>query len=431
MRAQLHFKFCFASILVAILLLFLLPKNSAVASETSFSGFMNIGLTHTDHERLKFRTSVVNEGRNGTTLATDSILGLQVNTQFSDKWDAVAQVVLHDRRDKAFSNLLEIAFLRYQLTRNWSAQFGRFSTNNYLYTDTRFVTNALTWVRPPLEMYSTVGAVGNMTGAQIDYTYDVSFGVVNLGLAHGFSNFRSDLNNGSTGKFRAKYNNLSALHIDMQAINWRVKAAYLTALLGDVEFYGSDVFRNIESAVPEILLPFATELKEAVVPENSRVTYVAIGGEYSQDAWQFIAEYGNYDSDWGIAKSAQFGYVSTAYNFDNFAPYLVLSKYVRDEEPEVIDFSQAEASLPVIAYYQLLALTADVNNEVVSNSIDQDSISIGIKWDFSYTWNCKIQFDHNRITENGSGLYDDLNSDISAPDKLSYNVMSLSLATTF
>ena len=406
----------------------LFATASANASDTQFTGFVSLGLTHAPSDEFQFRTSLINQAREGLSWQADTLVGLQVNTRLDDKFDFVGQLILQDRADDAFTNLLELAFIRYQMNRNWSMQAGRFSTNSYLLTDYRYVRHAQYWVRPPLEMYSPTGSLGNMNGVQLNYVADFSVGTLKLSGALGRNDFQND---SERSKLRITYQDLATLAIEFQAMDWRIQASHLTAVLDELTFEGVDEVRSLGFTVPTIFRPFALEIQRTFLPEGARVSYSSIGGMYQEGAVELIAEVADYKSDWALSQSSKQGYVSLAYNIGDFTPFITAAYTNRDKVPQVIDYERAEASLPPFLFQQLTALTQEADDTLRSASIDQDSISLGLRWSFSFDWAVKVQLDHNRMNESGSGLFS-LVGDLSAPrEKRRYNVLNISFTTTF
>ncbi len=398
------------------------------ATEVEFSGFTNLNVTYSSGDTLSFRSSLLNQGRQGVSFAPDSILGLQANIHFNHQFDFVGQIIVQDRTDSNVSNYLEQAFLRYQINRNWSAKIGRLSTNSYLFTDYRYVGHLLNWVRPPVEMYSTAGSLGNMDGAQISYTKEVSFGAVKLAYAYGNSVLHNDQGNGDIS---FKYDGLSAFNVEFQATDWRLHGAYLSAKLDNFVNPDLNTIEQIEQVVPPVFLPYAQELIFNLVPDGRTVSYASVGGQYNFEQLELIAELSDYDSDWLLAGGSRSGYVTAAYRINNIIPYTTLAFYNGKTEPEVIDYDAAQNQLPALAFSQLLALTRESNEAVRNAAVDQDSISLGLRWEYHPQWSLKFQFDHYRIKPFGSGLFA-VNSNQVTPDKdLAYNVISLGLTTTF
>jgi hypothetical protein len=415
-RAQLY-------VLFLVLLVNFVVSKVGVAQEVNFSGFTTIGLTYSHGDELSFRSSLINQGREGFSFAPDSILGLQANIRFTENLEAVGQVIVQDRKDKSANNLIERAFLRYQINRNWSAEVGRFSTNSYLYTDYRYVGHLLTWARPPIEVYSSAGSLGNVDGLRATYTHDVDFGAIKYAVSFGESKLRN-------GRLGVDYTDLTVFNVELQATNWRVHAAFLSAKLDDIFFDEIDELNSLDKVLPPIFTPFAHQVQYVLNPNGRRVTYASLGAQYSFGEAELIAELADYDSDWGASLGARSGYATASYRLDSLTPYITFAFYNRSEKPELFDYDAAQAALPAAYFEQLLILTAKPYESVRSSAIDQNSVSMGLRWDFSDTWSLKMQFDHFRVDGYGSGLFSEL-TDLAPSEKLSYNVSSIVLTTIF
>lgn len=406
----------------------MLTNTLNAADSLRFSGFVNLGLTYSNSDEFEFRNTILNNAQDGLTFTADSLLGLQVNARLNEKFDAVGQVVLQDRRDTSATNYLQLAFLRYQFDRNFSLKAGRFSTPSYLFTDFRYVGHALTWVRPPLEMYSVVGSIGNMDGIQGNFVTDVDFGVIKLGLSYGSTRYEKDEN---SGDFRFTYKDLTGINLELQSTNWRAQAVMLTTVYDNIIFPGIAETRVAADFVPAPLQQVTQQIVNGLIPEGTRVTYLSLGGAYEHNGFELIGEIADFRSDWVLASDSIFGYLSASYNIDTLTPYITFGFQNRGEEPGIIDYDALQQVLPDAAFQQLVLLTAPSNESVRSTSTDQKSISLGLRWDFSDSWSFKTQFDHYKIAEFGSNLFG-VKPGLQTPaQKLNYNVFNLSLTTTF
>ncbi|WP_412971619.1 porin [Glaciecola sp. MF2-115] len=401
----------------------LVANKEIVAQEVEFSGFTTLGLTHSSGDTYKFRSSLINKGRDGFSFAPDSILGLQANVRLTDNLDAVGQVILQDRGDHSFDNDLELAFLRYQMNRNWSAKIGRFSTNSFLFTDYRYVGHLLTWMRPPIEMYSSAGSIGNMDGVQASYIQDVDFGAVKVALSYGQSELRN-------GVVDIDYTDITVFNVELQSTDWRVHAALISATLDNTEFEGIGELKVLDQVLPPIFAPFVREVQYNLIPDGRKVTYASLGGQYTLGDVELIAELSNYDSDWKLSLGGRSGYVSASYRIDEFTPYITFAFFNRTDEPEILDYDFAQSVLPAPLFQELAFFTAEGNENVRSLAIKQKSVSVGMKWDFADAWSFKMQLDHFQIDGLGGGLFSEM-TPLTPTEKENYNVASIALTTTF
>jgi hypothetical protein len=398
------------------------------AAELSVNGFANFGLTYADSERYGFRTSLLNKGRDGLSIQPDTQIGFQLNAQITDAFDAVGQIILQDRHDDHPTNYVELAFLRMQIDRNWSVRAGRFSTNSYLFTDYRYVGYAHNWLRPPLELYSPVGSLGNMDGISVNRTSSVDFGVVKMGASFGQGQLHNDR---PAGDFRIKYNELAALNVELQATQWRVQAAFLTAKLSGTRFRSSDIIRNLSQTTPAFFRPFAAQATDSLIGDGKRLRYFTIGGAYYFDNLEVVSEIADYESQWDFSISSTTGYISLAYAMNDITPYVILSTTRRGREPDVIDYAAAQEALPAPLFAQLVELVGPLDVSISGAAIDQDSVSFGVRWDVRHNWAVKLQVDHFTPKDKGSGLFTLQSGQPVPTTSTTYNVLAISATTTF
>jgi hypothetical protein len=277
-------------------------------------------------------------------------------------------------------------------------------------------------------MYSASGSLGNMDGLQAAYILDTDFGAVKVALSYGQSNFTDDVEG---GELTVDYSKLALLNVEFQSTDWRFHAAFIRSTLDNFDTVGIDDLKGLEVNVPPVFAPFASELLDNIVPDGHVITYASVGGQYHFDKLELNAELFDYNSDWVLGGSSTGGYVSAAYQLGNVKPYLTLATYNRGLAPEVINYDRAESLLPPFAFQQLVTLIAETNESVRSTSFDQKSISAGVRWDFYEAWAFKVQVDHFKTAEFGSGLFGVQSGLLTPQEDLSLNVLSLSFTTIF
>lgn len=411
-------------------LVFGLTSHVHAKINVDFNGFANLALTYSDDEHYKFRNSILNNGRSGLSLAPDSILGLQSSVEFTDEFEAIGQVILQDRSNAKFTNYLELAFLRYHFSRNLNVKVGRFSTNAYLLTDSRHVSYSFNWARVPFEMYSTAGSVGNINGAQINYTVATPLGRLKASAANGKIQF-SDR---EVTEFEVDYTDVRAFSLELGSYDWRVQVAHVSTELDNLEFNGIDQIKALDTSLPpqlSVLIPFVDELQDNVLGDGKTITYTSIGALYNYNNFEFIAEYGFYDSDWALAQSSSYSYASISKTFGDFTGFLTFGEVDGKDFEKVINLDAAAMQLPPELVGQLAAISSPINASAIENLPDQNTLSIGLRWDFNINWALKFQFDHNVINNSSNGLFS-VNDDV---DRASLdgrvNVFNIGLSTTF
>jgi len=410
--------------------MFLVFHDANAQMEARFDGFANMTLTYSDDKNYGFRSSILNKGRTRLSLAPDSLLGLQTGISFNSKLDLFGQVIVQDRINYETSQFVESLFLRYRLNRNINFKLGRFSTNPYLFTDSRYVGYSYNWIRTPYEMYSTAGAAGNTNGLEFNYIKNLSIGRLRTTLAYGDINFDDE----KSKKIKIEYENFRSISLELSDINWRVQLTHAGADLNELWFEGVDQVRNLDLALPPQLsavVPFVNQLQEGLIGDDISYRYTSLGVSYNFDYFDVIAEYALYESNWLTAQDSTYGYVSFAKNFGNTALHLTYGRVAPKDLRTAIDLNAAAESLPQPLLQVLGGISAPFDTNIQEQSPDQQSISLGFRWDFKTNWALKFQFDHNVIESPSHGLF--LVSPDIDPSVLDgrVNVLSLGLTVTF
>jgi hypothetical protein len=107
---------------------------------------------------------VVEDGRVG--FLADSKLGLQAAVSTADgRWSLTGQLVARGARDGKVN--LEWLYATYQISGNWTAQFGRKRLPLLAYSEVQDVGVAISWVRPPTQLYGW--DIVNYNGANLQW----------------------------------------------------------------------------------------------------------------------------------------------------------------------------------------------------------------------------------------------------------------------
>ncbi|MEO7795333.1 MAG: hypothetical protein ABIV06_11230, partial [Thermoanaerobaculia bacterium] len=119
-------------------------------------------------------------------------------------------------------------------------------------------------------------------------------------------------------------------------------------------------------------------------------------------------------------------YASCGYRFSKFTPFLTYST-VTSPPPH------SDPGLTVAAYPPELApissaLNAALNNLLASKP-SQNSLSVGVRWDFRETLDLKLQFDSSRLGSGSAGNLGNLQPGFQPGG--SYNLVSIAIDIVF
>lgn len=343
-------------------------------------------------------------GFNGERSADiDSKVGVQVDARFSDRWSAVVQVVAQHRFDGSYTPQIEWANLKFQATPDLSLRIGRTVADQFMFSDARLVSYIIPWVRPPQEVYGMM-PLTNKDGVDIEYrfgdgalrdTVRASFGQTTLevpgrtedGQVDGRDFF--DLNN------TLAYGPLS-LRVGYSSARGNYRSADLTELFGGFTSFGQAV-----SAIPGLGATGARafELVERYQLTDFPFSLVTAGASYDREAWLFMAEWASVDSS-ALVLDATAWYATGGYRIGQFTPYLTYAQ-LRTERPN--EGGIPTAGLPPPLAQAAAALNAGLGAALTNAASEQDSLALGIRWDWRSNAAFKIQYDRIELGQGSSG----------------------------
>lgn len=396
-----------ASALLAAALL----QNGAVALASDglsspalrFSGFATVGAVKGGNDTLGFRRELPGEAvyDGDVNWATDSLLGLQLDMRLTDKLDGAVQLVVKDRLDDALENQIEWAFLRYRFSPDWTLRVGRIGLDVYALSEYRNVGFSYLWVRPPVEFYAPV-AFNSYDGLDLTWSQPLGDGM-----------FRAKLWGGRTGndfELAARITSMTLDPIFGLTLGWESDHWQLRMTLSQTEVEEDQEYFPGLSQLAELLgqvqplWPEAASLKENLRSGGSKVNYHSIGAAYTNAPWQVQAEVGYIDSQVDVNPTLINSYVSVGRQFGAVTVYGMLAD--TDNQNERIEVNPPFIPFLLVESAQLALLGDALQTAFDSASVDQSSISLGMRWDVRYDTAFKLQWDRSWVKQYGAVLWE-------------------------
>jgi hypothetical protein len=388
---------CFWGILLNIGLL-----HSASATETKLSGFATVGVSYHDEKELQFHRDFSRElTEDQVSYANDSVLGLQLNTLFTDSLSAVVQVVYQNRVSDAINDYFEYAFLRYQASDNWSYRVGRTNLDVFLLSEYKSVGHAYLWARPIVEFYGPILAVSQLDGADVQYTERLSDG----GLFH--TNLAYGRSNGQIGHkeflTKTEFNNVFALTFSYEKDNWLIRTSMAHAEIARFDSPLDQITQALNQ-VPLIVWPSAHAIAEQMIGEDRSGHYATLGYRYNDGTWQVMAELGHQNFNFPIFPAYYNGYISVGKTVNKLTYYGTAS-FIQSEGDGDIDLNLNEALVSRDAEVPLGLLQQAVHTAFKSAHVSQNSLGVGVRWDITPALAFKVQWDHTWLEAPGSPIW--------------------------
>jgi hypothetical protein len=310
-------------------------NEDLIPSMFSFNGFGTVGVVHSNDNQADFVSNPAQPKGAGFTdswsATPDTKLGLQLNVAMTDRLSAVVQVMSQYQYDGTFRPDLEWGNVKFLVTPDLSIRAGRIAVPTFMVSDSLNLGYALPYVRIPLEIYSQL-PITHSDG--IDGSYSTHFGAVTNTVQAFVGGFKSRLPN--QGIYDADNQHGFADTIEFGAATLHFSYQMLRY---DLSFLG-------------------------LVLNNDSQQLATIGAGYDPGKWFASGELIRApDNAFGLFY-AGYGYVGR--RFDNVTPYL----------------GYARASMSRVGS---LGFTPYIN---------QDTATLGLRWDLKKNIDFKAQLDH-------------------------------------
>lgn len=362
----------------------------------SLSGYGTLGVVRTNNSNADYLVDAFKPNGPGATrdwsMDVDSRVAVQATGNLTLKLSAVLQVISQQRYDASYRPTVEWANLRYQATPELGIRAGRVVLPIFMVTDSRRVGYAIPWVRPPVEVYSLV-PVTNNDGIDVTYRLPVGEGNNTFEVTAGRSDSKFPGSAG-LGSGTAKARKLLALVDTFESGFFTARVNYGRGKL-TIEEFGPlfDAFRQFG--------PPGQALAARYDVKDRNVTFVGLGASYDPGTWFVMGEWARFDTHSVIgAKSAW--YASGGYRFAKVTPYLTYARMKSDQATS--DPGLSLAGLPAPVAQQAAVLNAVLNQQLGAVPV-QDTVSVGLRWDFWRSAALKLQFDRISLGANSRGTF--------------------------
>ncbi|USD65660.1 hypothetical protein [Vibrio sp. SCSIO 43136] len=394
---------------------------NSFAQNWSFSGFGNLGYVYENSDSLGFlgdMTQKADHTTNGSFLP-DSRLGVQASYVSDSSWMFTTQYVLEDRAGDEVLDGLKLAFFAYDYDETLNFRLGRIGFDTFLNTDTRSVDFAHTWIRPPMEVYGWA-PLPSLDG--IDATYRFYYGELDWALTgqFGHTEVATDLVEESSP---VRFKGSPAFSVSLSASKpfWTARVSYARlSASSDFPYQVEQLHQALEAVQQSNLGPISEEavyLYDNLQVSGSTVHYYHAGVEFNDGNWLTSTELVRVKTDRAALANGWAGYLLVGHRFGDFTPYLIGSKFKRANDliEEQQDWSLVSAELGGLQDTTVLAAN--------SKMIEQQTLSLGMRWDITPTTSLKAQADWTSISDGGFGLWaTQTGDDLSAREVQTYSV---------
>ena len=360
------------------------------AADWHFSGYGTLGVAHADTRDADFVANIFKTHGAGYTTPTsvnvDSRLGAQLSVDLGPRWSAVVQVITEQGLDASYKPRVEWANVKYQVTPDLSLRIGRIALPMYLSADYRKVGYAYTYVRPPAEIYNRV-PVTHSDG--IDASYRWRNGAVKQQLQASYGHNDTHL----IRDYQLKVRSLAGLAYSAESGALSMRAAVLTAKVSSN--IGADLFKGFRAFGAT-----GAAIADKYSIDAKRTVAVSVGATYDPGPWYVMGEAG-YANGNSLLIESRAAYVSAGYRHHAFTPYATFAYTGAGEATRI-------AGVPLAGLPARLAATAAALNGALNHYLGtvavQNSVAVGVRWDFMPNVAMKLQLDHLRPKPGSRGI---------------------------
>ena len=353
-----------------------------------FNGFGTLGVVHSDERDADFVADpFASEGAGYShdwSAEVDSRLGLQATLRMTPQISSVVQVVSEKRYDGSFAPDIEWANIQYEITPNLSFRVGRMLQSSFMASEHRKVNYATPWIRPPREVYRLI-PVANFDGVDVRYRYHSGSTVNELQM-----NFGGGSADYQTGSIDAN---------DSWGISHRTHwgNATLFASYGELKVSADELSEFFD--VYRLFGQPGEQLASRYKVDGKRTRLLSLGMGYDPGEWFVMGEWTRASSP-SLLGESEGAYMTLGYRIAEWTPYVGLARAKVTSNTSESGLNAALYPSPFAEGAQLLN---GILNELLSSGMQQDSLTVGARWDFRPSMALTAQYDHIDMRSGSSG----------------------------
>ena len=360
----------------------------------TFGAFGTLGVVHSDQPLADFTSASIEGSGAGHThawsAAVDSLVAAQVGAQITPEFSAVLQVLSEQNATTRFTPHLEWAYLKYEVTPDFSVRAGRTDLNVFLLTDSRNIGFAFPFVRPPIELYNLV-PVTNSDGIDFSYRLPVGGGTNTIDASAGHARYQypiSDSRVTGTADATEQLSVVDTFQRGSATFRLNYGQAHLTIPTLEPLF---DAFREFG--------PQGVGIADRYDVVHRILTFYGASAAYEPGDWFLMGEWGRIDSH-SVLGEATGWYISSGHRFREITPYAIYAQTRPNSNTRApgLDVS----TLPPSQAAAATTLNTELNTEL-GTIASQRTASLGARFDVTTYIDLKLQWDHTTLGANSQG----------------------------
>ena len=363
------------------------------------SGFGTGALTWTNTDKAEFaRPNQASGADKNVTTGVDSNFGVQADYAVNSWLSVTGQGLVRKDAQDDFGAELAWAFAKAKVSDDVAIRAGRMGVPAFMISDYRNVGYANTMLRPPAEVYSQM-LFNTVDGADVIWQH--SYGDTTYTAQFAVGKSKVDIAGGPTLDGRR-----------LTALNLVAEHGPLTVRFGRVDgrltlnnsASLATLLNTLNTVAAGYKFPQAAQLAKDIDVRDKKASFTSLGATLDWNDIVVQSEYAKRKTDSYINDTTSW-YVMGGYRIGKFLPYYSHAKLSIDGSVHNGMPAACPAGYPAACTPTLATLNGIVSNLSYTGvgQAEQQTDSIGLRWDFRSSVALKVQFDRVRPNK-GSGL---------------------------
>ena len=357
-----------------------------------FNYFGNLNLSALNEEGYAFRNFQMEYIKDDIDYQPYSKLGSQLNIN-KNNFDLTAQAIVK-RYESSFDTDLPWLNLKYTYN-DFAIRAGKMQLPLFLNSNTLDIDYIHLWAKAPIEVYGIFPA---KTYKGLEFIYQKSFSdSIYLDLqATPYGEIKEKVSMLDTlGKVTAKVDNIRNIMLNLEIDNLIFRTSYTKGKLTiPLDGTGLNTLTNTLNA-----LGFNDLAKKYSFKDNE-LEFLSFGLDYTYDNLIFNSEISKIDSNSFLPSMLAY-YALTGYRYNKWTPFLMYARNKNDKDHYTEGALSTTSTSPVIVG-TIKQLKDSLEKELYKMNSSQETISLGLKYDYKPGIAFKFQFDRITTTNYGT-----------------------------
>lgn len=260
-------------------------------------------------------------------------------------------------------------------------------------------------MRPPQEFY---GGIFYDAIDGIDVTYRSQWDEITWSLGAQYGRIKQKLQNTASSEISATQSDQTlALVFSLEQERWFGRLSYVHVGQLKVDLDGNSllsiqVVNQLAQAGLGPISAEAAQLAEQINLQEETIEYWQLGFGYQGDQWLLQSEIYTILGEKAVVPEGIGGYAIAGYTLGNVTPYVIYGRFNPKNAPYQ---AQSDWGLSPVNGAQLAEVQKWLIGGINSTYIDQQTFSLGVRWDVTAQIALKAQYDYIQIADNGYGLW--------------------------